>query len=167
MTDTEIIDGILDREGPGTPPYTDPTDKGGRTAWGIAERFHPDLWRPGPPTQDQARARLEQVYVAPWAWMVGLGLDDRLRVQLVDFGVLQGVVTAVRALQRVVGTTVDGVIGPLTQQTLVVRAFGLRHINNELLAERFVLEHADAHAGIGQMKYEDGWDTRVAAFYWM
>ena len=37
-------------------------DPGGRTMYGITERDHPDLWRPGPPTLQQAKDRYRRDY---------------------------------------------------------------------------------------------------------
>jgi lysozyme family protein len=111
VTTDELIDGLLTREGPNTPPYLDPHDRGGRTAWGISERAHPEAWQPGPPTRAQARVIYWTDYVQPFAV---LDVDDRIRTALVDDAVLSGVGTSIRSLQRVVSTTPDGVIGPET-----------------------------------------------------
>jgi lysozyme family protein len=45
-------------------------------------------------------------------------ISDRLRALVVDWGVNSGPVTATLALQRVIGVTVDGVIGPQTTAAL-------------------------------------------------
>ncbi len=112
MTPDDILEGILRREGEGVPPYDDPVDRGGRTSWGISERAHPEAWDPGPPNREQARAIYTQVYVAPFDGLVGL--PDRVRTALIDDGVLSGVETAIRSLQRVLGVREDGILGPQT-----------------------------------------------------
>ena len=118
MTVDEIIAGIIDREGEGTPPYLDPRDYGGRTRWGIAERAHPDAWRNGPPTRDDAKRIYAEVYVAPFDPLIAAGLDDRVRVALIDDGVLSGVMTSIKNLQRAVNVPPDGVIGPQTLKAI-------------------------------------------------
>jgi len=40
----------------------DPRDPGGRTIYGITERDNQDLWRAGPPTLAQAKARYKRDY---------------------------------------------------------------------------------------------------------
>jgi lysozyme family protein len=119
VTVDELLDGILEREGPGTPPYLDPADRGGRTAWGIDERSHPEAWRNGPPSSHDAKVIYAKQYVQPFAPLVDAGLNDRVRIALVDDAVLSGVVTAIRTLQQVLGVTVDGIIGPETIAALV------------------------------------------------
>ena len=155
MTPDQILDGLCDREGPGVPPYLDPHDAGGRTAWGISERAHPEAWQPGPPTREQARAIYARLYVTPFDFVQVAGCDDRLRVQLIDFGVNSGVSEAMTCLGRV-----------LDEQWETLTADRARHINNELLAERFVLEHRLTQTRPPDKRFEDGWDTRVASFYW-
>ena len=114
MTADEIIEAILVREGQGTPPYYDGLDAGGRTAWGISERFHPEAWTHGPPSREQAKAIYLRRYVAPFTPLQTAGLDERVRIALIDDAVLSGVTTAIKTLQRVLDVPEDGVIGPRT-----------------------------------------------------
>jgi lysozyme family protein len=105
----DFIDLIIRREG-GEKETNDPDDSGGRTKWGISERAHPELWVDGPPTYAQARACYAQKYLLPFA-----GITDPLLVeQLADWSVTSGVGTVIRVLQQLVGTTADGVLGPIT-----------------------------------------------------
>lgn len=65
MSDTNIaIDFVLDAEDP-TLSGVITTDTGGRTRWGISEKFNPEVWKDGPPTLEQARAFYAEVYIAP------------------------------------------------------------------------------------------------------
>jgi lysozyme family protein len=60
---------ILHNEDPsGTGEIT--TDAGGRTRYGIAERYNLDLWKDGPPSQEAAKARILNGY-----WIAN-GCDD-------------------------------------------------------------------------------------------
>ena len=163
MTDIDLINGILDRESQGKPPYLAPGDRGGRTSWGISERAHPELWQPGPPTRQQAYDCYQTVYVAPFAFVTTCAVDDRLRVSLIDFAVQSGVATVIKALQRVLDVTDDGDAGQETQTALIHAASRARHVNNEVLTERMVI---DAVAVASNHAFAYNWMERVALFYW-
>jgi lysozyme family protein len=167
ITAHDILEGILAREGPGVPPYLDPHDAGGRTSWGISERAHPEAWQPGPPTRDEARALYTRNYVAPFDFVQQAGCDDRLRVQLIDFGVNAGLAEALTCLRRVLDITeADDLVATLAWHHSDPNGHAVRHVNNELVAERFVLEHRLTQTRAADRRFEDGWDTRVASFYW-
>lgn len=163
MTDDVIIDGILDREKQGVPPYDDLRDPGGRTSWGISEKAHPELWKPGPPTREQARVCYFAQYVTPFDFIIHACSDDRLRVQCIDFGVNSGVGTAVKALQRVLGVPDDGDAGPATVSVLV-RSM-VRQVNNLLIVERLKVEEGAIAASPTERVFEHGWIVRVLSFY--
>lgn len=112
MTTAELIAGILTREGEGVPPYHTWHDHGGRTSWGIDERSHPEAWQPGPPTRAEAIAIYARAYVAPFD-VLG-PLDEAIHVALVDDAVLSGLRASTTTLQRLLGVTIDGVLGPET-----------------------------------------------------
>lgn len=164
MTIDELLDGILAREGPGTPPYLDPADRGGRTAWGIDERSHPEAWRHGPPSSTDAKVIYAKQYVQPFAPLVEAGLDERVRIALVDDAVLSGVPTAIRTLQQVLGVTVDGVIGPET-----VAALSQYQDENGWLLVQLVKRRAHRLARIverdhTQARFIVGWIDRTLSF---
>jgi lysozyme family protein len=97
----------------------DPRDPGGRTSRGILQREW-DVWRqshPGLPSdvwqapQDQILAIYRQKYWDPLACaQLPAGVD----YCVFDYGVNSGIGRAAKVLQQVVGTGVDGEIGPLT-----------------------------------------------------
>ena len=113
----------------------DPVDRGGETFRGISRRHHP-AW-PGWPLIDAAKrsglisvqvidghfadnlemARLVESFYHQNFYHPMLRFTDRPRpvAKLFDAGVNLGVGGAVRLAQRIVETTADGVIGPLTQ----------------------------------------------------
>src|SRR5688572_12640585 len=109
MTTKSIIDAILVAEG-GSKATNDPNDKGGRTQFGISEKAHPKAWADNKVTEEEARAIYSKKYIS------GPGFDridnEKLRHFLVDFGVNSGPGIAIQCLQRVVGTPVDGILGP-------------------------------------------------------
>jgi lysozyme family protein len=97
----------------------DPNDLGGRTSRGITQREW-DIWRQnhsGLPSdvwqapQDQILAIYRQNY---WDAMTCGQLPPGIDYCVFDYGVNSGNSRSAKALQQLVGTTVDGEIGPLT-----------------------------------------------------
>lgn len=160
MTVEEIIDGIIEREG-GDVITDDPTDAGGRTRYGISERAHPEAWRRGPPTREQARDIYMRVYVSPFAPLTNIGIDERIRVALIDDAVMSGPKTAIKSLQHVLGVPADGVIGPQTIGA-VVRANSDGHwLLTRLVQARALRIARIVQADVSQVKFLSGWITRV------
>lgn len=90
----------------------DPRDPGGRTKFGISQRSYPGEDIKGL-TLDRAKAIYRRDFWGP------AGCDavaDAAKFDLFDMAVNSGVGAAVRTLQRAVGETVDGVLGPRTLQ---------------------------------------------------
>jgi lysozyme family protein len=117
MTEADIINGILEREGD---KYTNfASDKGGPTRWGVTQQTLADF-RGGPVTPEQVKALtreeayevLEHKFVARSGYQ-GLA-DDRVRAMMCDWAVNADVPRATRWLQRTIGATLDGVCGPKT-----------------------------------------------------
>lgn len=146
MTDLELVDAIIRREG--GDQYTDrPADRGGPTRYGITldtlSRWRgracaaPDLVAL---SRDEAVDLYRTMFVAPWSWVA----DDRLREVLADWSVTSGVSRAATALQRAVGASPDGRVGPATREATTARlaAVGAR-LATELTAARVVfMAHA-------------------------
>lgn len=159
MTTNDIIDGILDREKEGTPPYLAPNDAGGRTTWGISEKAHPELWKNGHiPSKDEARLVYYRQYVAPMNW-----IDDMpLRVALVDDGVLSGVDAAIKRFQWVLGVPLDGVIGPVT--LAAVKKFESRDLLKKYVVERAVRITRLVERRPSDLTNLTGWIVRILSF---
>jgi len=119
VTVNELIDGILQREGPGVPPYLAKDDKGGRTSWGISERTHPDAWVNGPPSRAAAFLIYQTEYFEPFRKLWSGGLDNRIVACLVDDAVMRGVSDAIKRFQWVLHEALDGIIGPNTTRTAI------------------------------------------------
>ena len=101
------LDFILEQEG----EYTnDPRDPGGETKWGICKKSYPNLDIKNL-TKDQAKEIYKKNY---WDAVKGDELPDGLDLAMVDMAVNQGVTTAIKLLQKHVGTTEDGILGPMT-----------------------------------------------------
>lgn len=89
----------------------DPDDPGGETNFGISKRAHPreDIKNM---TKERAAAIYRSDY---WDRCHCDALPPSLAMVTFDAAVNQGVGAAVRMLQKAVGTTVDGVMGPMTE----------------------------------------------------
>ena len=92
----------------------DPRDPGGETKYGISKRAYPkeDI-------KDMTLERAYEIYRRDyWEPILADQLPPRLRFPLFDTAVNCGVKQAVKLLQKTVGTTQDGVLGPKTLQAV-------------------------------------------------
>jgi len=92
----------------------DPADPGGETKFGVSRRAYP-LENIKGMTLERAKVLYLRDYWGP------AGCDavpDAIKFDLFDMAVNSGVVPAVRALQRAVGATPDGILGPKTLQAI-------------------------------------------------
>ena len=153
-----IIDDVLKREGP---PTNDPTDTGGRTAFGISEKANPAAWADGKVTEAEARAIYERKYVDFPGFR---GVEDKhLQAQLIDFGVHSGPAIAIMNLQAILKVTVDGVLGPKTLEALQ-KALPFEDVNNHLVAARIRLIGRIVSKNPSQVKFLNGWLDRSLQF---
>jgi lysozyme family protein len=150
---SDIIDDIIDREGPAT---NDPNDRGGRTQYGISERTNPEAWADGQVTREEAEAIYRQKYVVgPHFNRIQ---DPKLQSLLVDWGVTSGPAIAIMALQRVVGVEADGVIGPLTLEA--VSEYPAAQLVVWMVGERVKMIGRIVSRNPSQIKYLNGWLAR-------
>ena len=152
-----IISDILQREG----PYSDhPNDRGGKTAWGISIKSHPEAWKDGPPTRDQAR----QIYLHWYVQRPGFDQisDPHLVAQLVDFAVHSGPQLASVKLQHVLGVEEDGLIGPETLGALLGRSS--RDVSNAVAVERIKMIGRIIARDKFQAVWAAGWLKRATEF---
>ena len=153
-----LLEEILLREG--SKDTNNPNDSGGRTKFGISEKWHPEAWRNGPPSRDEAKLIfLNQYVIQPGFPQVK---PDYLMEQLVDFGVNSGPMVAIRKLQDILGVNVDGVLGPLTLKFLAKR-------NPEVLNALLVKSRVLMMARLVQKRPKDlaflfGWQSRALSF---
>ncbi|AUQ95958.1 Putative secretion activating protein [Phaeobacter inhibens] len=94
------------------------SDRGGPTKYGITQRTLAG-WRGRPVTADDVynlqKAEAEDIYrQGYWAQCGGALLPDGLDYAAFDFGVNSAPSRAVRYLQKVLGVTIDGSVGPIT-----------------------------------------------------
>lgn len=91
-----------------------PLDKGGETNWGISKRSYPTL-NIASLTQYDSKA----IYLRDFWKPAGCDqVPESVAFALFDMAVNSGVSRAVKTLQACVGTTQDGVLGPVTLAAL-------------------------------------------------
>lgn len=170
MTTDDIIEGILEREGEGKPPWLAKDDAGGRTTWGISERAHPEMWKKGPPSRAQARNCYIVEYVQPFDWMIRHGIYEPLRIAMIDDGVLSGGVipglngrmVAVKRLQAVLGVIPDGIVGPATLRA--IRSYPPKQLLQNYVKDRAIRLARIVVGNRAQATNLVGWLNRVFSF---
>lgn len=89
-------------------------DPGGETNWGISKRSYPAV-----NIRELTRDHARMIYLTDYWGPAGCdAVPDGIKADLFDMAVHAGVRTAVRCLQRAVGETADGLLGPLTLQAV-------------------------------------------------
>jgi lysozyme family protein len=136
-------------------------DGAGITRWGQTTAWLEEYGLPIPRTTADARANFK-------LWMERTRLDvlcdrdDGLPRIAIDFAVNVHAKTAIRAIQRAVGTHADGVLGPHTERA--VKAADRGQVAASVLAARLqyygliITRHPDRHA-----RWAHGWMNRTAA----
>lgn len=165
MTDDQILDAILEREG----GYTDlPEDPGGPTNMGITQATL-SLWRRRAVSAADVQnlTRLEALAIYRRRYLTDTGLagisSPALRAFALDCAVQHGPLQAVRILQRVLGGLVlDGVLGPKTRAALEAaepRRLLVRACGERMRYYGSLITHRPALA-----VFAGGWADRVADF---
>lgn len=142
----------------------DPHDHGGETNLGVTKAAWAEYL--GRPIQDGEMKALTQDVVKPfykkmyWDKLHGDELPAGLDYAAFDFGVNAGTGQAAKFIQRAVGVTADGAIGPGTMGA-VAKA------DPAALLASFTKQKEDFYHGIverkpDQVKFLKGWMTRVA-----
>lgn len=137
----------------------DPADHGGRTSRGITQREY-DAWcrEKGYPLIDVWKAPQEHVdtiyhdeYWMPWCDSLPTGVD------YIYFNncVLDGPHEATLLLQRALGVTADGRIGPITRQAMMAANSVKMIVALSAASEAF-------YRSLHQPKFLKGWLNRVA-----
>lgn len=172
MTDAELIERVIDREG----GYVDnPADGGGPTKYGVTIATL-SSWRGYEctaadvegMTRDEARLILTERYLIEPG--IGRIKDGNLRLTVLDAAVHHGPRQAVRFLQRAIAVPDDGVIGNVTLAAVETLAEP-RTIARRFLAERTRffgriisgnLTDADKDGIPDNAEFAAGWLDRVA-----
>jgi lysozyme family protein len=151
----DIIDKIIQREG-GSKATNDPSDKGGRTQYGIAEKSNPEAWRDNRVDYAEAREIYRRKYISPFEFLS----DNPAFEQAVDFGVTSGPRLAIQKIQEILGVEVDGIAGPETREALKKNP----DINNKLVASRIKMIGRIVQRDPSQLKFLSGWLNRSLEF---
>ena len=151
--------------------YVDnPHDRGGRTIYGISERYHPELWVNGPPTREAAGV----FYLSLWRDCGAASLDAMGAPELAcahfDASVHHGIERAVILLQRAVGAGLaqDGSFGPHTKEAVAVQLTGRRRddpLLSDLLFERLRFFSRIVQRDPTQLEFLRGWVNRVITLH--
>lgn len=132
----------------------DPSDRGGETKFGISKRQYPD--------EDIANLTIERakaIYMTDFWLRYRLNqISDDVAPKVLDAAVLCGPGTAIKMLQRCLGVTADGAIGPGTVAACRA-ALSLLDKYREALADHF---HAIAAGDPSQARFLKGWLARAA-----
>jgi len=133
-----------------------PNDPGGETMWGITKRVAVENGYTGPMrelTREQAKAIYKRAY---WDKAKADQYDGAISFQLFDAAVNHGITQAIKFLQRAVGTTADGIVGPKT-----LAAIAAMDVDDVLM--RFNAERLQFYTGLSTWNtFGRGWARRVA-----
>ena len=165
MTEAEIIDGIIAREG----GYVDhPNDRGAATNFGITLKTLRN-WRRDPAltaadVQALSKEEARRIYRTEYIERPGFDriANDHLRAHLIDFGVNSGPRTAALALQKILDVSQDGDIGPVTLAAL--RRMGAMKCSNLLMAARIMHYAKIVRGDPSQSAFIVGWLDRALRF---
>lgn len=131
----------------------DPNDTGGETKYGISKKSYPkenirDM------TLDRAKEIYRQDY---WNQLLGDKLPENLAACVFDAAVNQGLITAIKMLQVMLGVDVDGVVGPRTLKA----AAGTTNYHVHL----YLLHRARQYMKLKNVNYWGwNWGTRLIQF---
>jgi len=130
----------------------DARDSGGLTKFGISKRSYP-LEDIANLTKERAAAIYKRDFWQPAGCDA---LPDAIKFHVFDFAVNSGIKQAIRTLQKVVGETPDGLLGPHTLQAV-----------QSMPADRLVARYSAARlkfmAGLtGWAAFGAGWANRIA-----
>ena len=130
-----------------------PSDPGGLTNWGISQRSYP-----GEDIRGMTLERAKLIYLRDFWGPAGCeSVPDGVKFDLFDMAVNAGVRTSIRCLQRAVGETADGVIGPRTLQA--IQSMPVTRMRARFNAQRLIAFTDLAH----WPAFGKGWVRRVAA----
>jgi lysozyme family protein len=130
-----------------------PSDPGGETKYGISRRAYP-----GEDIAGMTLERARQLYARDYWGPAGCdAVPPGIKFDLFDMAVNSGVKAAVRTLQRAVGETADGIMGPRTLQAV-------QSMRPERLVARFSGHRLELLADLPTWPaFGRGWARRLAS----
>lgn len=157
VTVDTLLDDILKREG----GYNNiKEDQGGETKFGISKRSYPDVDIPNL-TEGQARHIYKRDY------FFGPGIDQlpsELQPLLFDYAINSGPAYAIEALQKTVGATVDGKLGPDTLSKVATSSLPLTEVVRKVAKHRIRTFARICQRNPSQLKFLVGWIDRGLEF---
>lgn len=160
MTRDDIIGWIIQQEGG---LVDNPADPGGRTNMGITQRYlnaaiikNPDLELPTTVDQLNEAEAAELYRRDEWSAICGEQLPGGVALLAMDTAVNSGPHEAIVILQRSLGVTADGIMGPATIAAAA-------SANQSALEDEFCAQHAKFFADLDQKEqpFELGWMRRL------
>ncbi len=136
----------------------DPDDKGGLTKFGISQKAFPSLDIASLTPERAKQIYYERYVIAPRIHL----LPTPLQALLTDYAVNSGPGVAIKALQRVLRITEDGMIGNETLKALVNA--DLRKVTNGVVRERVMMLGRIVVKAPKQVKFLSGWLKRALSF---
>ena len=128
-----------------------PNDPGGETNFGISKRAYPNCDIKNL-TTEQAGKIYKMDY---WDKIQGDRIDPAIRLIVFDCAVNQGVVRAIKFLQKVTGVREDGVFGPITYRSL-------EDVTNSEFIDKYSQLRLKHYTSIGGWKdFGKGWAKRL------
>jgi lysozyme family protein len=137
-----------------------PRDPGGMTNLGVTKKVWEEWVKH--PVDEKAMRELTPELVSPmykkkyWDAVKGDELPDGLDYLMFDFAINAGPGRAIKTMQKAIGTTPDGAIGPKTMQSL-------KEMNPAQLIEKFSVEKESFYRSLPTFQtFGKGWLRRVA-----
>jgi lysozyme family protein len=137
-----------------------PRDPGGMTNLGVTKKVWEEWVKH--PVDEKAMRALTPELVSPmykkkyWDAVKGDELPDGLDYLMFDFAINAGPGRAIKTMQKAIGTTPDGAIGPKTMQSL-------KEMNPTQLIEKFSTEKESFYRSLPTFQtFGKGWLRRVA-----
>lgn len=161
MTDDEIIDKIIEREGGFV---NNPNDHGYATKFGITQETL-TVFRGGPVSVEDVKqlsvAEARQIYKQKFIVNAGFGkiADDRLRAFVIDSAVNHGIVMAVKLLQRALHVPDDGILGPQTIKAVAEASTPKLHL--QMIGQRAMFYGRIIKKDPSQSVFAEGWMARL------
>jgi len=146
----------------------DPYDRGGATKWGITIGTFRSVYGKGKTVEDLKAMTEDQ-----WDHIFKVLFWDKFRADEIQSQSIANLVVdwiwasgtlQIKKVQRILGVTVDGVVGPKTIAAINNYSGGQRALFDRIKVQRTAFINAIA---VGtQARYKKGWSRRLGAIQW-
>lgn len=137
-------------------------DSGGETYAGITKKFYPNWagWKFLKNNDSRLRGAVYEFYEVHYWDKIKADLYDNFYIKEIvfNFAVNVGIRTAIKLMQKILGTATDGIIGPITIKAL-------NNFDSEKFILKYTIEKISKYASIcnnnsSQKKFLLGWINR-------